>query len=146
MRLVPNQDVGSGLLFLLLGGAFGWGARAHDLGSAAAPGPGYLPLGLSVALGLIGLALLLRGLLRPGAALPRVAVRPLLAVLGGVLLFAVLLPRGGLVVALPPLVVATALARPGARWREVALTAVLLTAACGVIFIHGLGVNIHWWG
>lgn len=146
MRRVLNQDALAGLLFLLLGGAFGWGAHGHALGSAAAPGPGYLPLGLSLMLAAIGLALLVRGLTRAGVPLPRLALRPLLAVLGGVLLFALLLPRTGLAVALPPLVLASALARPGARWREVALTALLLTLACGVVFIHGLGLNLRWWG
>lgn len=146
MRRALNQDALAGLLLLLLGGAFGWGAQGQALGSAAAPGPGYLPLGLSLLLAAIGLVLLVRGLARAGAPLPRLALRPLLAVLGGVLLFALLLPRAGLVVALPPLVVAAALARSGARWREVALTALLLTLACGLVFIHGLGLNIRWWG
>lgn len=82
------QDFLSGLLFLLLGIGFGWAATRHSLGSAAAMGPGYVPLLLGLLLGLLGLLILFKALAFEALGRGRVAhwgFGPLARLLAGLL-------------------------------------------------------------
>ncbi len=51
----------SGVVFVLIALWVAWENRAFPLGSLAAPGPGYMPLLLALALGAFGLLVALRG-------------------------------------------------------------------------------------
>lgn len=51
----------SGLVLVVIAVVVAWENRAYPLGSLAAPGPGYMPLVLAVALGAFGLLIALRG-------------------------------------------------------------------------------------
>jgi hypothetical protein len=57
----PTNDQVSGLVLLAVAVLVWWQNRAYPVGSLAEPGPGYLPLMLSIALGIIGLAVAVRG-------------------------------------------------------------------------------------
>jgi hypothetical protein len=52
-----------GLMFMVVGIAFAWGATTYTVGEGARMGPGYFPLMLGILLALIGLFVILR---RPG--------------------------------------------------------------------------------
>jgi hypothetical protein len=49
-----QQDFYSGLLFIVVGSLFAWGAGSHDIGSASDMGPGYYPRLLGILSILIG--------------------------------------------------------------------------------------------
>jgi putative tricarboxylic transport membrane protein len=51
----------SGLVFVAVAAIIAWENRAYPLGTLSAPGPGYMPLALAVALGAFGLIIALRG-------------------------------------------------------------------------------------
>ncbi len=51
----------SGAVFVVIALLVAWENRAYPLGSLSTPGPGYMPLGLAVALGAFGLVVALRG-------------------------------------------------------------------------------------
>ena len=51
MKIKSQRDFWSGLMFILVGIAFAWGAAAnYNFGSSARPGPAYFPIGLGVLL------------------------------------------------------------------------------------------------
>ena len=51
----------SGAVFVVIALLVAWENRAYPLGSLSTPGPGYMPLGLALALGAFGLLVALRG-------------------------------------------------------------------------------------
>src|SRR6476646_10148461 len=51
----------SGIVLVVIAAVVAWENRVYPLGSLAAPGPGYMPLVLAIALGAFGLLIALRG-------------------------------------------------------------------------------------
>lgn len=143
-----RRDFASGLLFIIIGAGFAIGALNYGFGSSAHPGPAYFPFGLGVLMTAIGALVLFKALTiesDDGEPIGRIAWRPLLLVLGAVLLFGLLLPRYGLFVALPVLVVVSSLASKEFSWRVAAISAVLLTALAWTTFVKGLGLTMPLW-
>lgn len=148
MKIKSQKDFWTGLLFIVAGIAFAIGALNYPLGDAARPGPGALPLGLGMLLALLGALLLFKALtieVEGGDPLGAIASAPLLLVVGSVALFALLLPRAGLAVALPVLVLLAGMAAPGWRWRDLLLQALVLTLAGWLVLGLGLKLDLPWW-
>jgi len=148
VRIKSEKDFWSGVLFVTVGVGFAWGATAYHFGSSAQPGPGYFPLGLGLLMALLGGLVLFKSLVveaEGGDRIGPIAWRPLLVVLGAVALFGALLPAGGLVVALPALVIVSSLAGDEFRLLEVLLNAVVLTVGCWAVFVWGLGLSLPMW-
>jgi len=145
VKIKSEKDFWSGLMFLAVGIGFAWGATGYSFGSSARPGPAYFPFGLGLLLALLGAIVLFKALVIEvvgGDRIGGIAWRPLAIVVGSVALFGVLLPWQGLFVALPVLVLTTALAGDEFLWAEAAASAVVLTAASWFIFVWGLGLSI----
>ena len=62
MKIKSERDFWSGLMFLVVGIAFAWGATTYSFGSSARPGPGYFPFGLGILLALLGAMVLFKAL------------------------------------------------------------------------------------
>jgi Tripartite tricarboxylate transporter TctB family len=150
MTLLRHRDFIAGLVFAGLGLAFAFGATHYAFGSSARPGPGLIPFALGLMLAGLGAFLAGDVLLKPGAAragdsaLP-IAWRPFLVVMAAIALFGLLLERAGLLLTLPAVIATVSLAAAEVRWREVALSAVVLTAGCWLLFIQGLGLLLPVW-
>ena len=145
MKIKSQRDFWSGLLFLAVGLGFAWGATFYRLGDSAQPGPGFFPLGLGLLTALLGLAILFKALSverADGDPVGAIAWRPLVAIVGAVVLFGWTLPHLGLVLALPLLVVVSALGGSEFRWREVLASTLVLTVLSWAIFIWGLKLPI----
>ena len=145
MKIKSQRDFWSGLLFLAVGLGFAWGATFYRLGDSAQPGPGFFPLGLGLLTALLGLAILFKALSverADGDPVGAIAWRPLVAIVGAVVLFGWTLPHLGLALALPLLVVVSALGGSEFRWREVLASALVLTVLSWAIFIWGLKLPI----
>ena len=142
MRLsVRNPaDFWSGLLFLTCALAFLWIARNYDFGSPLRMGPGFFPMTLSVVLATIGLATFLRSFAVTGEPIGGFAVKGLLFVTLGTLLFAVLIERAGVVVAVSAITLVSAYASIKFTWKQGVIMALLLSAFCALVFVYGLGV------
>lgn len=148
MRIKSQRDFWSGVMFLVVGATFAWGSLDYSFGSNARPGPGYFPFGLGVLLALLGAAVLFKALTLEsdgGDPIGKVAWRPLLVIVVSVLVFGALLPRLGLVITLPVLVLMTGLAGDEFHWKDALLGAVVLTLGSWVIFIWGLKLSIPVW-
>jgi drug/metabolite transporter (DMT)-like permease len=145
MKIKSQKDFWSGVMFTLVGGAFAWGAQAYSFGSSARPGPGYFPLGLGVLLMLLGVLILVKALTletSDGEPVGAWHWRPVLVVLGAVVVLGGILPRAGLVVALPLLVMLSSAASDEFSWRAALLNAVVLTALSYLVFVVGLKLTI----
>ena len=150
MQLRNPKDFWTGIIYVLSGSSAFIIARDYQMGTALKMGPGYFPTILSVLLVLIGIISLIRSFARRGSPVDRFTVKGLVVVLGASLLFGLLLRGGGLIVALPVLVVGSAAASSRFRWRQSLLLGAGLTLACTLIFLKGLGVPIpmvgSWFG
>ena len=145
MKIKSEKDFWSGLMFLAVGVGFAWGATHYSFGSAARPGPAYFPFGLGILMALLGALILFKSLVievEGGDRIGGIAFKPLAIVVGSVVLFGLLLPRLGLFISLPLLVLTTALAGDEFHWGEAIANAALLTAFSWFIFIWGLHLTI----
>jgi Tripartite tricarboxylate transporter TctB family len=148
MQIKSQRDFWAGLLFIVLGAGFAWGATLYSFGSSARPGPAYFPFGLGVLLALLGAAILFKAVTvdtADGEPFGDVAWRPLLIITCAVLLFAILLPRAGMVISLPVLVIVSALGSKEFTWTAAIVSSVVLTIFSWLVFIKGLGLTIPLW-
>jgi hypothetical protein len=140
-----ERDFWSGLMFLVVGIGFAWGATAYSFGNSARPGPGYFPFGLGILLAVLGCMVLFKALTietEDGEKVGHFAWKPLIVILVAVAIFGVILPRLGLLISLPLLVAISSWASDEFSWRATVINAVLLTAMSWVIFVKGLSLTI----
>ncbi len=145
MKIKSERDFWSGLMFLVVGIAFAWGATRYNFGSSARPGPAYFPFGLGALLALLGALVLFKALTietEDGEKIGPWAWKPLAFIVGTVAVFGWALPHLGMFIALPILVVVAALAGDEFHWGEALFNAAILTAGSWVIFIWGLNLTI----
>jgi hypothetical protein len=133
-------DFWSGLLFLTCALAFLGIARKYDFGSPLRMGPSFFPVVLSVTLAVIGLTALLRSFATDGESLGGFAVKGLLLITFGTLLFAALIERAGIVVAVSAITIVSAYASVKFTWKQGVVMALVLSAFCALVFVYGLGV------
>lgn len=148
MKIKSQRDFGAGLMFLAVGTAFAIGATGYTFGTSAKPGPGYFPLMLGLILAVLGAMVLFKALTLEtddGEPIGSLAWKPLLTILGSVVLFGLLLPRLGLVICLPLLVLGASLAGDEFSLRDALISAVLLTAVSWAVFIKGLSLTMPLW-
>ena len=148
MKIKSEKDFWSGLMFLVVGVGFAWGALNYSFGSSARPGPAYFPFGLGVLLALLGAFTLFESLTietEGGEPIGAIAWRPLLIIVGSIALFGALLPWLGMFIALPILVFTSALAGDEFHWGEALANAAVLTIGSWAIFIYGLNLIIPLW-
>ena len=145
MKIKSERDFWAGMMFLLVGVGFAWGALSYNFGSSARPGPAYFPFGLGVLLALLGALELFKALTVEsdgGDPIGGIAWKPLIVILAAITLFGVALPRLGLVITLPLLVLISSWASDEFSWKATVINAVVLTAMSWVIFVKGLSLTI----
>jgi len=148
MKIKSQRDFWSGLMFVLVGIAFAWGSTEYSFGSSARPGPGYFPFGLGVLLALLGALVLFKALTIESAGgdpIGGIAWKPLLLIVGAIVMFGLALPRLGLVLTLPLLIFVAALAGDEFHWKDALLNSVILTIGSWFVFIWGLKLVIPVW-
>lgn len=148
MKVKSQRDFAAGLMFLVVGAGFAIGATQYAFGSSAKPGPGYFPLMLGVLLALLGALVTFKALSIEsdgGDPIGAIAWKPLLMILGSVVLFGLLLPRLGLLITLPLLIVGAGLGGDEFRWRDALLSSAVLTLLAWVVFIKGLSLTLPLW-
>lgn len=147
MRIRNFKDFYTGLLFMLFGAAFTWGATHYTLGKAARMGPGYFPLILGGLLTLLGVIVFIRSLVSGSeeSRVGRIAVKPMILMFGSIAAFALLLRSAGLVVSIFAIILVSSLASKESRFKETLISAVALCAASLAVFVYGLNLQIPVW-
>jgi hypothetical protein len=138
------QNLLSGLVLIALCLFALWLTRDLPQGTLRSMGPAMLPRWLAIAVGLCGLALVAAAFLREGSALECYTLRGPLVVLVAVLAFGIAIrgfdlgfvnvPMLGLMVAGPLAIFLSGFASPEARFRELLVLALALTAGCMLLF------------
>lgn len=148
MKIKSQKDFWSGLMFVVVGIAFAWGATNYNFGASARPGPAYFPFGLGVLMAILGGMVLFKALtieVEGGDPIGAWAWKPLLIIVFSVGSFGWVLPHLGMFIALPVLVVVSAAAGDEFHWRDALINAIVLTIGSWVIFIWGLKLTIPLW-
>jgi putative tricarboxylic transport membrane protein len=137
-----RQDFIGGLAIVAVAVFAWWLARKLPGGAGGGMGPGTLPKGLAVLLGVLGAMLALASLLKGGISLERLTLRGPLLILGALVIFGLAVRPFGLVVAGPLAIVVGGFASSEVRWGETLLFGVLMTAFCIGLFKFALGLPI----
>jgi hypothetical protein len=148
VKIKSQKDFWSGLMFVVVGLAFAWGATNYSFGTSARPGPGYFPLGLGIILAGLGALTLFEALTietEDGEPVGAFAWKPLATILVAVSLFGLLLPRLGMALTIPVLVIISSLAGDEFHWRDAIINSVVLAIGSWAIFILGLKLVIPLW-
>lgn len=136
------KDFWTGIIYISFGLASVIIARDYGMGTALKMGPAYFPTILGGVLVGIGVIAVIRSFIVPGAPVGGFAFKGLALVVFSVLLFALIVRGAGLAVALPLLVVISALASAKFHWRPTLIMAAGLTVFCVLVFLKGLGIPL----
>jgi hypothetical protein len=130
-----------GASVIALGLAVALISASYPVGTIGRMGPGYLPLVVGILMTVLGV-LILVGDLRSGADDEPIRMRPFFLVLAGVVAWAEIAPRFGLVPATIALVVVVSFAQERPQALMTAITAAVLSFLGVAIFVWGLGVRL----
>jgi hypothetical protein len=159
VRIKNQKDFGAGVMFMVVGVAFAWGATSYNIGEAARMGPGYFPLVLGALMALLGAFITFEGLvLEPGeedgdGKIGNFAWRPLTFIIASNVLFGLLLgglpklglPAMGLIAAIYGLTIVSAMASDEFKWKEVLILATVLSAFSYFTFVYLLKLQFPVW-
>src|SRR5512141_855068 len=156
VKIKSQQDFFSGLMFMVVGVAFAWGATTYNVGEGARMGPGYFPLMLGIVLAALGAFIVFESMVvetEDGEPIGKWAWKPLGYVIGANLLFGVLLgglpsinlPAMGMIVAIYGLTFVAALAGEEFKLKEVVILATILAIGSYLAFIVLLKLQFQVW-
>jgi len=139
------KDFFAGLMFIAFGVAALAIGNGYALGTAARMGPGYFPRILGIFLVVIGAVVALRSLKLRGTRIEFGPLKPMAIVLGSVVLFGLLSPHIGLVLAGVMLIVVSSAGSSEFRWKEALVSGIILSVGAVLVFIWGLGLQFSVW-
>jgi hypothetical protein len=142
---IDLQDLLFGLFLVAVAAGTLVATRNLTVGHAADMGPGYMPRVVALALMGFGLFFTGRGLWRMRVGIAPVQLRPLLAILASVGVFALTAERLGLAIASVVTVILASLATREGRVVETVAFAILLSVAAVLLFVKLLGLPIPIW-
>lgn len=156
MKIKSQKDFFSGLLFMVVGTAFAWGATTYTVGTGARMGPGYFPLMLGILLAFLGGVITFKSLVvetEDGDKVGGWAWKPLVFIIAANLAFGALLgglpsiglPAMGLVLAIYALTFISSLAGEEFRLRDVVILATVLAVLSYLAFIVLLKLQFAVW-
>jgi len=142
---IDLQDLLFGLFLVAVAAGTLVATRKLTVGHAADMGPGYMPRVVALALMAFGLFFSGRGLFRMRLGIAPVQLRPLLAILASVGVFALTAERLGLAIASVVTVMLASFATREGRLVESVAFAVVLSGAAVVLFVKVLGLPVPVW-
>jgi uncharacterized protein YacL len=142
-----KRDFWSGIMFMAFGVLFVGLSAQYQLGTAAKMGPGYFPTMLGGLMAVLGLIVSVGAFAKsnPRTELSKVGWKELGMVLGAVALFALTLPKLGLVIALVLLVFVAALASHEFKAKDTVLSIIFLLILSYGVFVYGLELQFPVW-
>ncbi|TMA08048.1 MAG: tripartite tricarboxylate transporter TctB family protein, partial [Deltaproteobacteria bacterium] len=129
------KDFWTGLIYIFFGASSMLIARDYGMGTAIKMGPAYFPTILGGLLALIGAISVIRSFIVPGTPVGAFAFKGLILVCVSILLFGLIVRGAGLAVALPLLIIMSAVASVKFRWRPTLIMAAGLTIFCVLVFL-----------
>ncbi len=146
IKIRNSKDFYAGVLFIFFGlVAMLEAASSYPIGTAVHMGPGIFPIILGGILILLGIIVAARALWLGGEAIEPISLRPVLLVLGAMMMFALLVEPLGLLLALLALVFLSALGGWEFRIREVIVLYMALAVLAIGVFVYGVGIPFSLW-
>jgi hypothetical protein len=156
VNIKSQKDFFSGLLFMVVGGAFAYGATNYSIGTAARMGPGYFPLMLGILLALLGAVVAFKALVvetPDGDKIGKWAWKPLIFIIAANLLFGVMigglpkigLPPMGLIAGIFALTLVASKAGDTFKLKEVLALSVILSIGSYLAFVVLLNLQFPVW-
>jgi uncharacterized membrane protein len=127
-------------MYMVIGLFFTIVATQYPMGTAAKMGPGYFPFWLGILMTLIGLLVLVKSMGAKAAieSIPKFNWKIIAQITGSVVLYALLLPRMGFLVAVVVLVLVSAGASKEFTWKGSLINAAFLVTFTYSVFVVGL--------
>jgi len=138
LRIKSPQDLGAGIVFILVGIAGLYFGQDLRFGSAARMGPGFFPYYLSLAIIAIGAVVGARSLVLDGPPIEAIRLRPGLLITAALLVFGFAMDTLGLVFSTLAMTAVAAFAQRKPNLRDTALLGVGMTVFCVVVFVWAL--------
>ena len=140
MKIRNQRDFGAGIMYMVIGLFFTLVATQYPMGTAAKMGPGYFPFFLGILMTLLGLLVLIKSLGAKAAieTIPKFNWKVMAQITGSVVLYGLLLPRMGFLVAVVVLVLVSASASKEFTWKGSLINAAFLVAFTYSVFVVGL--------
>lgn len=140
MKIRNQRDFGAGIMYVVIGLFFTIIASQYQMGTAAKMGPGYFPFYLGILMTLLGLLVLVKSFSAKAAieSIPKFNWRIIAQITGAVVLYGLLLPRLGFLVAVVVLVLVSASASKEFTWKGSLINAAFLVAFTYSVFVLGL--------
>jgi hypothetical protein len=156
LKIKSQPDFYSGLMFVVAGIAFAWGATNYTVGDAARMGPGYFPLMLGILMALVGAVITFTALSRTdsdGEKIGKWAWRPLVYVIAANVIFGILLagvrgfglPAFGLIVGIYALTFVASMAQADWKFKPTLFLATALAIGSYLVFVLALKLQFPVW-
>jgi hypothetical protein len=140
LKIRNQRDFGAGIMYMVIGLFFAIVATRYPMGTAAKMGPGYFPFYLGILMFLLGLLVAVKafGAKATIEAIPKFNWRIIAQITGAVVLYGLLLPRLGFLIAVVVLVFVAASASKEFTWKGTAINAAFLVTFTYSVFVLGL--------
>ena len=140
MKIRNQRDFGAGIMYMVIGLFFAIMATNYPMGTAAKMGPGYFPFYLGILMFLMGVLVAVKALGAKAAieSIPKFNWRIIAQITGSVVLYGLLLPRLGFLIAVVVLVLVSASASKEFTWKGSLINAGFLVAFTYSVFVLGL--------
>lgn len=156
MTIKNQPDFYSGLMFMVAGLAFAWGATNYNVGTGARMGPGYFPLMLGILMALVGCVIVFSTLVAkhaPEEKIGKWAYRPLFYIIAANVVFGILLaglrpiglPAFGLIVAIYALTFIASMAQSDWKFKPTLILATALAIGSYLTFVMALKLQFPVW-
>jgi hypothetical protein len=140
LKIRNQKDFGAGIMYMVIGLFFTFVAMQYQMGTAAKMGPGYFPFWLGMLMTALGLLIFVKSLSAKAAIekIPPFNWRIIGLITGAVVLYGVLLPTMGFIVAVAVLVFMSASASHEFHWKGTLVNATFLIVFTYSVFVVGL--------
>ena len=140
MKIRNQRDFGAGIMYMVIGLFFAIMATNYPMGTAAKMGPGYFPFYLGILMFLLGVLVAVKAFGAKAAIepIPKFNWRIIAQITGAVVLYGLLLPRLGFLIAVVVLVFVAASASREFTWKGAAINAAFLVTFAYSVFVLGL--------
>jgi predicted outer membrane lipoprotein len=156
VKIKSQKDFFSGLMFMVMGVAFAWGATAYSVGEGARMGPGYFPLVLGILLAGIGAFTIFEAMVvetEDGEPIGSFAWKPLAYIIGANVVFGIMLggvpklgiPSFGLIAGIYALVFIASMAGDEFKLKEVLVLSTILAVGSYLAFVLLLKLQFPVW-
>jgi len=147
MRIRSKPDFWSGIMFLVIGILFAWGATNYAMGTSARMGPGYFPFWLGVCQAALG-ALVAFNSLSPKAEDARIEPfdwRMTFIIIGSVAMCGVVFNFLGVYISIFLLVLVSSMASHVFSWKVSIINGLFMVVFVWLAFVKGLGLIFPLW-